>query len=319
MVFFVLSGFLISSSIVRKMERGTWTWSDYALDRSTRLYLVLIPGLILGGMWDLSGRRISHHLYDSPLFPFGTHVSSASLNVHTLVGNALFLQTRWVEVFGSNGPLWSLFNEGWYYVLFPALVCGVLSLLRRQFVRSAFWIVLAGAIAWLLSAAMWGFVVWLSGFAVAIAANSWRLRRRNLKAICLAISAALFAVCAAGGSTLSSFVVNDLCVGLSFALFLYAVLQLRVDPGVRALKCAKLFSGFSYTLYLVHFPFLLFIRASIFPHAVWQPDARHILGGCMMLPVVLLYAFGVSQFTERKTADVRDWLRRKLLPEVSVR
>lgn len=49
MLFFVLSGFFISSSVLRNFERGTWHWRDYAIDRGVRLYLVLVPGLLLGG------------------------------------------------------------------------------------------------------------------------------------------------------------------------------------------------------------------------------------------------------------------------------
>src|ERR1700730_1719957 len=45
MVFFVLSGFLISASIMRKHSSGRWSTGEYALDRATRLYAVLIPGL----------------------------------------------------------------------------------------------------------------------------------------------------------------------------------------------------------------------------------------------------------------------------------
>jgi peptidoglycan/LPS O-acetylase OafA/YrhL len=44
---FVLSGFLISSTVLRSQVSGNW-WRDYAVNRSVRLYVVLIPGLLLG-------------------------------------------------------------------------------------------------------------------------------------------------------------------------------------------------------------------------------------------------------------------------------
>jgi peptidoglycan/LPS O-acetylase OafA/YrhL len=40
------------------------------------------------------------------------------LGFSTFVGNLLQLQTIVVSSLGSNGPLWSLANEWWYYVLF---------------------------------------------------------------------------------------------------------------------------------------------------------------------------------------------------------
>src|SRR6266436_9495246 len=38
-VFFVLSGFLISSTVIRSHGLGKWSWRDYAINRATRLVL----------------------------------------------------------------------------------------------------------------------------------------------------------------------------------------------------------------------------------------------------------------------------------------
>ncbi len=52
MVFFVMSGFFISASILREVRTGRWSWKNYLTSRATRLYLVLIPGLLLTALWD---------------------------------------------------------------------------------------------------------------------------------------------------------------------------------------------------------------------------------------------------------------------------
>jgi hypothetical protein len=39
---------------------------------------------------------------------------------HSLIaflGNFAFLQTICVPIFGTNGPMWSLANEFWYYII----------------------------------------------------------------------------------------------------------------------------------------------------------------------------------------------------------
>lgn len=54
-VFFVLSGFLISSTVIRSHVLGKWSWRDYAINRATRLYVVLVPGLLFGFFWDRMG------------------------------------------------------------------------------------------------------------------------------------------------------------------------------------------------------------------------------------------------------------------------
>src|ERR1700674_2641061 len=68
-VFFVLSGFLISSAILKRETSGTWSWRDYAIDRSSRLWVVLIPGLLFGLLWDKLGSSYfaGTGLYTSPL------------------------------------------------------------------------------------------------------------------------------------------------------------------------------------------------------------------------------------------------------------
>src|SRR5277367_4953881 len=68
-VFFVLSGFLISTAIFSRQGSGNWSWRNYAIDRSSRLYVVLIPGLLFGLLWDKFGGSVfaSTGIYSQPL------------------------------------------------------------------------------------------------------------------------------------------------------------------------------------------------------------------------------------------------------------
>ncbi|MFZ0922585.1 MAG: hypothetical protein WA020_05965, partial [Candidatus Acidiferrales bacterium] len=68
---------------------------------------------------------------------------------------------------------------------------------------------------------------------------------------------------------------------------------------------ARLVAGFSYTLYLTHFPVVFFMRARIIHGATWRPDFIHILYalGIAMVPIVI--AYGLAQVTEARTASVR--------------
>jgi len=50
MIFFVLSGFLVGGSVLRGRMDGTWSWSLYSTNRLTRLWVVLIPALLLGAI-----------------------------------------------------------------------------------------------------------------------------------------------------------------------------------------------------------------------------------------------------------------------------
>src|SRR5437899_8248525 len=179
MVFFVLSGFLISATVIKSHISGTWSWREYAINRSTRLYVVLIPGLLLGLFWDLAGSALSAStgVYTHPLSDLGPSVPLSNLNVGNFFGNLLFLQTIICPPFGSNTPLWSLANEFWYYALFPVALSAALAFTRKAthvaIPLSAMGVCLA---AFLGFDKFIGFLIWMSGCALVFACGTFQLR-----------------------------------------------------------------------------------------------------------------------------------------------
>jgi peptidoglycan/LPS O-acetylase OafA/YrhL len=83
---------------------------------------VLVPALVLGVLWDRSGIELvgSGGIYSGSV-PNASILSTVlpSLRWPVFFGNLFFLQTIAVPSLGSNGPLWSLSNEFWYYIMFP--------------------------------------------------------------------------------------------------------------------------------------------------------------------------------------------------------
>ncbi len=313
MVFFVLSGLLISSSVFRNLSRGTWNWANYAIDRSVRLYVVLVPGLFLGALWDLLGNRFFNQtgIYSTPLTRFGDFVPVQQLSVANFLGCLLFVQTRFSAVLGSNGPLWSLFNEFWYYVLFPVLIGLILSVIDRS-VLMLMYVAMAAFAVWILGGALSGFVVWLSGAALAFTPRVFRFADRwwtVVYTLCAAtaVAACLFAARTHRAGPMGS----DLFVGLSFAFLVHGIVQLKIPVGKGGQRIAKTFAGFSYSLYVLHFPMLLLIRAARRDGSYWQPDAIHLFWGGVISIGVLLYAFGIAEVTEKKTSAVRSWVRQQ--------
>src|SRR5450830_102204 len=55
LVFFVLSGFLVGGGALRKWRAGTYSATDYFIGRFSRIYIVLLPALICGGLLDWIG------------------------------------------------------------------------------------------------------------------------------------------------------------------------------------------------------------------------------------------------------------------------
>jgi peptidoglycan/LPS O-acetylase OafA/YrhL len=314
MVFFVLSGFFISTAIISRHVSGKWSWRDYAIDRSSRLYVVLIPALLLGWLWDRAGGYIfsSTGLYSRPLEGFGVVIAQNRVTLGIFLGNLLFLQTIVCPTFGSNGPLWSLANEFWYYVLFPISLAAGLAW-RAQATRTAISLaILSLCLAIFLgSEILVGFLIWLVGvFLVLTYSNCAFSGKGRLGLYFLASCFLLFACLVAARTGNSALLGSDLALGIAFGLFLFGVLQMNfVIERSFYPRAAHFMAGFSYSLYVLHFPLLLFLRAWLAPQQRWQPDAKHLAYGTIVGTTVLSFAWLMSTFTESKTHIARKWMR----------
>lgn len=314
LVFFVLSGFLISSAIFGRLAKGSWSWRDYAIDRASRLYVVLIPGLLFGFLWDKLGSTIfaSSGMYSHPLQSFASAVVQNRMGGGTFVGNLLFLQTIVCQPFGSNGPLWSLANEFWYYVLFPVLLAAGIACIARSVLRALALTILAVAVAGFVG---WhilvGFPIWLAGTALVVAYRNRPLTSKAWLTVYVLVSVSALSLCLVAARTGKLAVLgSNLAVGIAFALFLFGVLHLNFGAGGSVyLRMTHVLAGFSYSLYVLHFPFLLFLRAWFVPPQRWPPDSVHLLGGLLVGAVTLGFAWLVSTFTESKTRVIRQWMR----------
>lgn len=302
-LFFVLSGYWIARSVTGRAERG-WRWDDYLIDRVARLGIVLVPALAIGGALDWLGYSVlalpTHHgLTGAWVF---TQDLSQSLTVRALIGNLLFLQHLIVPPFGSNGPLWSLAFEFWYYLWFPALY------LALRYQRPG--IALASlAIAFANPEIAFGFLSWLCGAALHGLERRWPERRLPRWApvpvglLCLAVLL--------WGRT-GDFGVEDPIEAASFALFLFALL--RSDPprfgalGPLAAYGARA----SFSLYAIHFPLMALAAGWVVGDARLVPDAGAALAAVAILALACAAAWLFAAQTEARTGALRAWLRRRV-------
>ena len=156
---------------------------------------------------------------------------------------------------------------------------------------------------WILQDQLEGFAIWLLGCAVSLIVPIVNFGTRHKWL-------GVFIWCASIGFGLClHYWHSDLYVGVSFALLLYGVLQIRKPMSAPFLRLAQTFAAFSYSLYVLHFPFLFLIRAAVFPRDRWQPDALHLLYASFLAAGVLVYAFVVSRATEANTPKLRLWLQ----------
>ncbi len=308
MVFFILSGFFISSSVFRALKQGRWSWAWYAEQRLTRLYVVLIPALVLGAGWDLLGTHFFGRTpvyLDAADYHFMLNQPVAQTDtVQAWLGSLFFLQGIRTPVFGSNGPLWSLSYEFWYYVLFPV---GLLAAARTAALAAK----IAYSAAALLIILFVGkvialyFLIWLLGTLLCCCPPS-RLAASRVAGV---VSSLLFVVflLAPRFKLMPNGMGSDFLLAITFAAFLLWLLHAKYSaPGTAYTKAARALSGISYSLYLLHVPFLFFLNALVIrQNSRWQPSGLHLGEGALVAGAVFLYTYGIWYLTEARTAQVR--------------
>jgi peptidoglycan/LPS O-acetylase OafA/YrhL len=293
-VFFVLSGFVIAYSAETK-DRDL---ASYAISRFSRLYSVLLPCLIISPLIYFLCRHLDPGLY--------TGRGAEPTSLKTILETAFFLNQTWFEnpVYFANFPIWSLGYEFWYYVIFGA------AFFLRGWTRAAavaLCCLIAGPKVLLL------LPIWLMGV------GAYRIIQRGIQARLGAIIAALsvaalltyfllpldlplkqLSAAIVGPQNLeayhySRFLLADSLLGLIIAAHFIGIAGISrfIGFGVAAPLIQSL-AGFTFSIYLFHFP-LLYLSDAVLPRDLdgnWRATLIIIIavGGSCLLGI----------FTERK-------------------
>jgi len=315
MIFFVLSGCVIAHVVSGMVQQGRWSWSTYLSARLTRLWVVLLPALVLTTFWDRLGIFLSHgketiyagdygHVLISPV--------AKSLNLNAFLGNLFFLQKILVPPYGSNGPLWSISYEFVYYLIFPLIFLGFTK--GRLFSLSVFFrfLLAMGLLIFAGRSVSEGFVVWLMGVSVYFLYRNKPLPLRlSLPVFFLGVIFIIVCLVASRLKLFSGFLSWDLCLGIVSSMAVYAGLSAKPSNTIQLITGPlQHASVVSYSVYLFHTPLLVFIASLLFRSnsARWEPDLLHLFLGSLIALIVAFYCLLGWYFTERRTKYVRDWL-----------
>ena len=332
-VFFVLSGYLVGGSVVRAKRVGRWSLRSYLLARASRLYVVLLPALLLGALADWAGM---HQTGGDLIYSGHSGVAWFAFNAYSrlkpsvFAGNVLFLETIWVPALGSNGPLWSLVCEFWYYLAFPVLVV-MLSKSARLRTRVGSGLLLILGCLFVGRHIAIDAIPWLMGVLI-LYLPPIPTRRRLTRRLAIMAALAIFAVgmvLAHGGLAPNDLTfiprlhlvlgrswdvpIYDLFLSLPVTLLIWVLIHCAKTPmASRYVWLARSSARQSYTLYLVHLPALIFLKAFWkMPLAI--PSWHAVLTNLVPLLIVLVYAQLVYQLFEKNTERVRNWLKPSVL------
>lgn len=300
-VFFVLSGWLVGGSLLDRIGRPH-AIRDYAIDRMTRLWIVLLPAFILMLLLGLGTGELDAEQ------PWLADISPWSLT--TLLGNLAGVQTMAVPAFGGNFPLWSLAYETWYYALFPLLMLAIRPGDTQWRLAAA---VAAVALAFCLSSGIvLYFLVWLMG----AAASRVRL---DVSRVQRYAGWLLFGALAVGmrlqgqdGDMDAHSLGRDVLYSAFFLLCLCGAG--RRDPAaMRPLVAVGAFlAGFSFTLYVLHVPLLRMLWTYRGGELLSTDDPASMAVYAAMLAIVVSLSYLIHLPFEAQTARLRRFIKQFL-------
>ncbi len=300
-VFFVLSGLVISDSVWRRRS----SLCDYAIARAARI----VPVALAAVLFSAAAYALMRSLEGPLPAGFGADGARSVLTSLAFMSQSSLLGApTW-----GNQPYWSLCYEVWYYALFGAGVflsgwkraaaLFALMLLAGFNVLLLFPLWLAGA--W-LNRSVWARSLTASQGAVYLlgcAAMLQVFRLFDLKALAALRPEVPFSL------GMSEWVVSDYPLALTVVVALAALRPLAHNAAQwleRWEAPIRWAAGFSFSVYLFHFP-LLGLMARFGPE---------LPGGSwwVLVPImaVLATCAGIAQLTERRTPALRRWLERAL-------
>lgn len=310
MIFFVLSGFLVGGKIIESLEEDKFNFCSYLIDRFSRLYPVFFASLILGGALDLFG---SVNFFESGIYsarsenPVGVigYDAISRLNFTSFFVNFFMLQGLMGPTFGSNGPLWSIVMEFWYYIIFPLMAIPFYT--KISHVRWLSVIVLIPVI-FLLSLNIEFYIlftVWLLGVFV---------RKIKVPISSTGIAFFMLLLCLMNSRFgFGNYYIRDLLVGMGCMLIISAVLNGGHFPNFGR-SFNKQISDFSFSIYCFHFPVVAFILAylNINVNQSTLPIADRYAIFFIICVVSIGLSFLLSRITEVHTPIIRDFIKNKI-------
>ncbi|MDE1191337.1 MAG: acyltransferase [Arachidicoccus sp.] len=302
--FFVLSGFVIHLKYSKQIKEGNTILDKrkYFIRRATR---ILPPYLFAFLVTFICDSIVAHYRFS--IYTHTTQIPGLNKNIvfnHSwlsLIGNLFFLQTAYVPVFGSNGSIWSLKYEWYFYMLYPILFF---------FNKKTVPLTLAGV--FLI------FVVYVLGFQthfilldqIAPAVLSWwtgafiadiyneRIHLNTLiRRIIYACTLLLLLV-----PVLHDYKMNaslkDQIAAVGFGGLLLFLLDFRTNRWIQYVGKLKWLGDCSYTLYLIHAPIIILMNGILLTYTnnILPATFMYVLIAVILVTVL---AYGIHFLVEK--------------------
>jgi len=304
LIFFILSGFLITYSTLRKTD---YNFKYFLADRFSRIYTAFIPALFFVLVIDFISKILSPKEY----------AYESAYSLQSFIGNLFMFQDfplfkgifnlPVITSFGSSRVLWTLAVEWWIYLFFGYLFLVVFKKrLNYMNILVLGFFAIVPAFNFIDGRGDGLTLFWIFGALVYYFAS-----KNVLQNIRKPIIIALFFSFVILASLRIYITMNEYETIFAFSLAVLLLLLLNLTKDIKFslfwIKTIKLIASYSYTLYLVHYSILSFIV--IYFKDGYNPYFLFVLG--FMLSNVI--SFMIGYYTENKlTRKVKKYLYSKI-------
>jgi len=300
--FFILSGFVIHYRNAKKRANQEPTAMPkivFIKRRIKRLYPPLI--LAIGVSWVIAEvgllMKLQPYLGTSKYVLINQFIPNLELT--TLIGNLTFLMPIYVPPFGSDAPLWSLSYEWWFYCLYPLLY---LLWIRSQILVcvvvgvSAVYLSTMISNVSLLFAAVLGYLpIWWMGAMLADVYAS-RSPRRMLMLCPLTLSLFVLAIPEISAQPIKDYFLAAGFVGI---LAIFFMIQRIAPKALRPLEILGSLGDMSYSLYILHVPFLVFGCGLLLRYSSDHSLPRHPWAALTGVIIMIVIAYFAHLYVEK--------------------
>jgi peptidoglycan/LPS O-acetylase OafA/YrhL len=308
-LFFVVSGFLVGGGVLRAIGAGRFSPRRYAVNRFSRIYIVLIPGIAVAAAASALGHSLfpgTRFYTERPLLPSGV---GSDWGWEQVPCHLAAVQGLFCKAFSFDPPLWSLGYEWTLYIVGP-LLFAILYLKASILVRAVILIVFVSVLLSITPTMHAWFdwpIYWLIGAAAAWVHERWPISL-PFGFVGLIVCAAAFPVSRLGILPLQA---TDLWISLALAVAF-------TSPGLIGFAIAprlvKRWADFSFSLYVLHLPLAVFIGGALesagWPGRLSGPSLQAYSAFAITMAVVLVASSAFAHVTERQTAELRAFIYR---------
>lgn len=303
LIFFLISGFLITHTLVRKSERADYGFVQFCIDRFSRIYSGLIPALILIAivdgiaLWWVNDPNVARY------YTFKTMLANlVMLEGYLGAFNAL----EW-SPFGSASPLWTLGVEWQIYIFVSGLYFFARNPRARLpllplilfFGQTPIFLILGSVQSNGLGRGL--FVLWCAGALICFADRM--PIARLIPGLTIGISGLIAFIAFTRPHKEYNFVPYALVTAAFFGLV--AVTQInRVIRSPHAIKAIGFAADYSFSLYLIHYTIM---------YSMWSiSPSRGLLVAALAVVASNLIAIVLAEIGEKQHRKLAEWLHRAL-------